>query len=117
MKTLTPHRSSSLRYVYLAMCIPGALWPGYHMAMGVTGTDMLRGMFAAHSVSLIVADLLLVAVISVTWMVVEARRLGMRWGVFLFFAAVTPLSMIFPFFLYRREIALDSVCNETVHVR
>ena len=40
-------------------------------------------------------------------MTVEARRLGMRWGVYLACACAVPFSIVLPFFLYRREIALD----------
>jgi hypothetical protein len=43
----------------------------------------------------------------VTWVVVEARRLGMRWGVYLLFACAVPFSIVLPFFLYRRELVLD----------
>lgn len=107
MNQATPRSSTWLRYLYLALCIPGALWPGYHIASGTTGAEMLRGMFATHSVSVIVSDLLLVALIAVLWMVVEARRLGMRWSVYLFFACAAPFSVVFPLFLYRREITLD----------
>ena len=98
----------ALRYVYLALCLPGALWPGYHLALGVTGAGMLHDMFATHSVSLIVADLLLVALVGVLWMTVEARRLGMRWILYLALACLAPFAVIFPFFLYRRERVLDS---------
>jgi hypothetical protein len=88
------------------MCVPGALWPGYYLISGVSGAAMARGMFATPDVSLIVADLLLVALVSVVWVVVEARRLGMRWGAYLFFACAVPFSIVLPFFLYRREIVL-----------
>jgi hypothetical protein len=100
-------RPTWLRYVYLALCVPGALWPGYHLASGVTGAGMLRDMFATHDVSLIVADLLLCALITVMWVVVEARRLGMRWGVYLLLACAVPFSIVLPFFLYRREVVLS----------
>ena len=109
METAASPRWTGLRYVYLALCIPGALWPGYHGFAGVDGAEMLRGMFASHSVSLIVADLLLVALITVAWVVVEARRLGMRWGVYLLFACAVPFAIVLPFFLYRREIVLDGI--------
>jgi hypothetical protein len=103
----TAARTTWLRYLYLGLCVPGALWPGYHLASGVTGPGMVRGMFATHDVSLIVADLLLVALVAVLWVVVEARRLGMRWGVYLVLACAVPFSIVLPFFLYRREVVLD----------
>jgi hypothetical protein len=70
---------------------------------------MVKGMFATPDVSLIVADLLLAALVAVVWVVVEARRLGMRWGLYLFFSCVVPFAIVLPFFLYRREIALDAL--------
>ena len=105
-------RSIFLRYLYLALCLPGALWPGYHIAAGTDALEMLRGMFANHSVSVISSDLLLVALIAVLWTVIEARRLGMRWPIYLLFAIIAPFALVFPFFLYRRELILDRVLPE-----
>jgi hypothetical protein len=98
-----------LRHLYLALCIPGALWPGYHLVAGVDGAVMLHDMFASHSVSLIVADLLWCALVGVLWMTLEARRLAMRWPVYLGCALVLPFSIVLPFFLYRREVVMGTL--------
>ena len=59
---------------------------------------------AARSITI---DILLFYISAAAWMVLEARRLRIRWvGVYLVFGVLVAISVTFPLFLAAREMAL-----------
>jgi hypothetical protein len=69
------------------------------------GRDFLRACFANWASTVMLVDLLIAAVAVIVWTVSEARRLGMRWVVWLILQATTPIAFSFPLFLAFRERA------------
>jgi hypothetical protein len=95
--------------LYLVLAIVGlvATWTNNVLAI-VERQDFLGAWFdGGPAVSSLTADLLVVAVAAVIFMIVEARRLGVR-RVWLFLLAIPLLALAFafPLFLAFRERAL-----------
>ncbi|MDF2696206.1 MAG: hypothetical protein K0S65_4589 [Labilithrix sp.] len=95
-----------LAFAYLALGIVGLLGTFALNAWTVVqGRNYLDDIFGSGpAVSSIGVDLLVVAVAGVVFIVVEARRLGMRraW-LYIVLSAVTAFAFTFPLFLAMRE--------------
>lgn len=94
-------------WVYLAIAVVGLVgtaWFNVQSVINPSGESFLAAWFANPSVSSLSWDLLAAASAASVFMIVEGRRLGMRWP-WLYVAAsfVTAVGFTFPLFLAVRE--------------
>ncbi|MGL5824280.1 MAG: DUF2834 domain-containing protein [Nocardioides sp.] len=109
--TLGGLRSSPLALLYLATGILGLVGTWYfNLRFSATDADAsyLESWFANSAASSAAVDLLIVAAVASVWMVVEARRLRLRF-VWLFVLAIPTLALAFsfPLFLAYRHAHLN----------
>lgn len=100
-----------LAIVYLVLAIIGLVGTFFfHAWTVVAGRDFLGDVFGGGpAVSSIGVDLLVVAVAGAVFIVVEARRLGMkRAWLYIVLSLVTAFAFTFPLFLAMRERRLRS---------
>lgn len=72
---------------------------------GITG--FLEDAWANPAAASLSNDLLFLALAAVVWMIVEARRLGIRYvWAYVLLSAVTAISVTFPLFLLARQLKL-----------
>jgi hypothetical protein len=100
-----------LVYALIAVLALVGCWANniQYLHLGVVGTNaaFLRDTLANPASRSVTADLLFLLLAVVIWMVLEARRLGMRrvW-LYLLFGAGIAISVTVPIFLINRERAL-----------
>ena len=104
----------SIIYVCLALLALVACWRQNLLFMQEAGVDLATGfvvfwpaLLANHATTSITVDILLLCMAAMIWMVVEARRLGVRfvWAYILLSFPIA-ISVTFPLFLVARERAL-----------
>ncbi|MGL4257271.1 MAG: DUF2834 domain-containing protein [Microbacterium sp.] len=95
-----------LAVVYLCLAVAGLIGTWIFNALAILQLrDFLGDLVSSGpAVSSITVDLLVVAVAGSVFVIVEARRLGMRFGwLYVVGAAITALAFTFPLFLAMRE--------------
>jgi len=103
-----------LRIVYLLLCLVGALWTWSHNLAFMAAhpgpfaaTAFVREAFSTPAGASLSADILVAGAAGSTWMVVEARRLGMRFAwAYVALGMMVAFACAFPLFLFVREGAL-----------
>ena len=98
--------------VYLVLAVAGLIGTWAFNLMAITqAVDFIGDLLnSGPAVSSISVDLLVVAIAGCVFIVVEARRLGMRFGwLYVVLAGVTALAFTFPLFLAMRERRLSQV--------
>lgn len=101
-------------YVCLAVIAFVTCWRQNLLFMQDAGVDLATGfvvfwpaLLANHATTSITVDIFLVCVAAMTWMVIEARRLGIRFvWVYILLSFPIAISVMFPLFLVARERAL-----------
>jgi hypothetical protein len=106
-----PLRHSPMVAVYLATSIVGLIGTWYFNVRFYeveTNRGYLESWFANHASSSAAVDLIVVAAVASVWMIVEARRLELRFA-WLFVVAVPTLAIAFsfPLFLAYRHAHLN----------
>lgn len=98
--------------VYLVLAVAGLIgtW-AFNLMEIAQAVDFIGDLLnSGPAVSSISVDLLVVAIAGCVFIVVEARRLGMRFGwLYVVLAGVTALAFTFPLFLAMRERRLSQV--------
>ncbi|WP_374314579.1 DUF2834 domain-containing protein [Microbacterium sp.] len=95
-----------LAVVYLCLAVAGLIGTWIFNALAILQLrDFLGDLVSSGpAVSSITVDLLVVAVAGSVFVIVEARRLGMRFGwLYVVGAAITAFAFTFPLFLAMRE--------------
>lgn len=95
-----------LALVYLALALAGLIGTWVFNVLAVTQMVDFIGdlMNSGPAVSSISVDLLVVAIAGSVFIIVEARRLGMRFGwLYVVLAGVTAFAFTFPLFLAMRQ--------------
>ena len=98
-------RNTSTFWVYLSLSIVGLVsaWVLNGIVV-MTGQDYAGAWFGTAVDWVLSADLSIVAIASVVFMIVEARRLGMkRVWVYILLSGFTAMAFTFPLFLAMRE--------------
>jgi hypothetical protein len=98
-----------LAICWLGLSIAGLLGSWVFTAVAIIQRrDLISDWFASGpAVSALTLNLLVLAVAAIVFMIVEARRIGMRFGwLYVLLSAVTALSFAFPLFLAIRERTL-----------
>jgi hypothetical protein len=103
-----------LRIVYLLLCLVGALWTWSHNLAFMAAhpgpfaaAAFVREAFSTPAGASLSADILVAGAAGSTWMVVEARRLGMRFAwAYVALGMMVAFACAFPLFLFVREGAL-----------
>jgi hypothetical protein len=101
-----------LAVVYLVLAVAGLIGTWAFNLMAITqAVDFIGDLLnSGPAVSSISVDLLVVAIAGCVFIVVEARRLGMRFGwLYVVLAGVTAFAFTFPLFLAMRERRLSQV--------
>lgn len=101
-------------YVFIAVLALVACWRQNLLFMQGAEVDFATGfvafwpaLFANHATTSITVDIFLLCVAAMTWMVLEARRLGIRWvWAYVLLSFPIAISVTFPLFLVARERAL-----------
>ncbi|HEX5731135.1 DUF2834 domain-containing protein [Microbacterium sp.] len=95
-----------LAFVYLALAVAGLIGTWWFNVLAIAQmADYLGDLVTSGpAVSSITVDLLVVAVAGSVFLLIEARRLGMRFGwLYVAGAALTAFAFTFPLFLAMRE--------------
>ncbi len=98
-----------LFWVYLTLSIIGLVsaWV-LNGIVAVTGQDYLGAWFGTAVDWVLSADLTIVAIAAVVFMIVEARRIGMkRVWLYILLSGITAMAFTFPLFLAMRERRLS----------
>lgn len=106
---MTPHRIGFWFYLTVsAIGLITAWWfNGIAVVNGSTGGDYLEAWFSSPLDWVLSLDLLVVALAGSVFIIVEGRRLGMRWlWAYLLASGVTAFAFTFPLFLAMRERTL-----------
>jgi hypothetical protein len=75
--------------------------------------DFFRGAYANPAAASLSNDLFLLAGAASIFMVIEGRRVGIRYlWLYLIMSAITAISVTFPLFLLARQLKLDQVRGE-----
>lgn len=100
-------RTPGAFWVYLAVAIVGLVgtaWFNVRSVLEPSGESFLAAWFANPAVSSLSVDLLAVASAASIFIILEGRRLGMRWAwVLVVLSFVTAVGFAFPLFLALRE--------------
>lgn len=107
-------------YVCLALIALVTLWRQNLLFIQDAGVDLATGfvvfwpaLLANHATTSITVDIFLFIVAVMTWMVLEARKLEIRFvWVYIVLSFVIGVSVMFPLFLVARERALASRATE-----
>jgi hypothetical protein len=102
---------SPLAVVYLLLSIGGLIGTWWFNTLAIIGARDYLGdlMTSGPSVSSITVDLLVAAVAGSIFIIVEARRLGMRFGwLYVVGSALTAFAFTFPLFLAMRQRRLNA---------
>jgi hypothetical protein len=100
-----------LATVYLALAVVGLLIVGYFITRSIADSaqpPFFEALFANWTSTTLVIDLLIAIAAAIVWVVVEARRLRMRWALWLLLIATTPIAFSLPLFLAFRERTLGA---------
>jgi hypothetical protein len=92
--------------VYFAFAGFGLVTVGYFIVRSLldpVGVPFLDALFANWTSTILVIDMLIAIAAAIVWIVVEARRLDMRWALWLLLLATTPIAFSLPLFLGSRE--------------
>jgi len=95
-----------LALVYLALAVAGLIGTWTFNVMAITQmTDFIGDLLGSGpAVSSITVDLLVVAIAGSVFIIVEARRLGMRRGwLYVVLSGLTAFAFMFPLFLAMRQ--------------
>lgn len=95
-----------LALVYLLLAIAGLVWTWTFNILAITqAVDFIGDLLSSGpAVSSITADLMVVAVAGAIFVIVEARRIGMRFGwLYVLVSCVTAFAFAFPLFLAMRQ--------------
>jgi uncharacterized protein DUF2834 len=98
-----------LTWTYSAMSLLGLLVVGYFVVRLLTSTDpsddvgFLQALFGNWTSTIVIVDLLIAAAATIVWAISEAKRLGMRWILWLLLMATMPFAFVLPLFLAMRE--------------
>jgi hypothetical protein len=105
-----------LAFVYLLLSVAGLIgtWT-FNVFAIVQMTDFIGDLVTSGpAVSSITVDLLVVAVAGSVFIIVEARRLGMRFGwLYVVAAGLTAFAFTFPLFLAMRQRHLTRIARAT----
>lgn len=107
-------RKTPTFWVYLALSIIGLItaWTLNGLAV-VRGESYTNAWFGTAVDWVLSTDLLIVAVASVVFMIVEARRLGMkRVWLYIVLSGVTAMAFTFPLFLAMRESRMAEMARK-----
>jgi uncharacterized membrane protein len=99
-----------LALVYLVLALAGLVGTWYFNVLAIVGLNDFIGDWtnSGPAVSSLTVDLLVVAVAGSVFIVMEARRLGMkRAWLYLVLSGLTAFAFTFPLFLAMRERTLD----------
>jgi hypothetical protein len=115
--TPPPVRFTPLMGFYLLFAVAGAVVPWYFDIKFVVDTGemltphgLIAGGFVTPLTSSLTSDFLIGTTPVLVWMVVEARRLGMRhWWVYLFLTFLIAFAFACPLFLFLRERRLQAL--------
>ncbi len=106
----SPPSARPLEYVYAALTLPGAALTWYYNlqymeeAGGFTVQGFVAGGFANPAAASLSVDLFVVGVAVSIFIIVEARRLGMRFAwLYLLLAVNVAMAFACPLFLWMRE--------------
>jgi hypothetical protein len=105
-------RSNGPFWVYLAVALVGLVGTAYFNVRGVLepSDGLFAAWFANPSVSSLSWDLLATASAASIFIILEGRRLGMKWAwVYVVASFVTAVGFTFPLFLAMRERRLGRV--------
>ncbi|QKJ20445.1 DUF2834 domain-containing protein [Microbacterium hominis] len=103
---------SPLAFVYLALSLAGLIGTWWFNALAIVQMrdfigDLVTG---GPAVSSIAVDLLVVAAAGSVFLIVEARRLGMRFGwLYVLGSGLTAFAFTFPLFLAMRQRRLNEL--------
>jgi hypothetical protein len=104
-------RNPGAFWVYLAVAaigLAGTAWFNVRSVLEPSGESFLAAWFANPSVTSLSIDLLAVASAASIFIVLEGRRLGIRWyWLYVVASFVTAVGFTFPLFLAVRERHLD----------
>lgn len=108
-------RHRKLAILYGLFCLPGAIVPWYFnlqhsFAKGslLTPMELIAGGFVTPLSSSLSSDFLIGTTPVLIWMVVEARRLGMRrWWAYVVLTFLIAFAFACPMFLMMRELKLS----------
>ncbi len=107
MSTAAPTRSPGAFWVYLlvaAIGLVGTAWFNVQSVINPGGDTFFAAWFANPSVSSLSWDLLATASAASIFIILEGRRLGIRWyWAYVVFSFVTAVAFTFPLFLAVRE--------------
>jgi len=106
-------RNPGAFWVYLAIAaigLVGTAWFNVRSVLEPTGQTFFAAWFANPAVSSLAWDLLAVASAASVFIVLEGRRLGIRWyWLYVVASFVTAVGFTFPLFLAVRERHLDRI--------
>lgn len=110
------NRNPGAFWVYLSVAaigLIGTAWFNVRSVLEPSGATFLAAWFANPSVSSLAWDLLAVASAASIFIVLEGRRLGIRWyWLYVVASFVTAVGFTFPLFLAVRERRLDRLALE-----
>ena len=102
-----PARPPGVFWLYLAVAaigLVGTAWFNIRSVVGPSGDTFFAAWFANPAVSSLSIDLLIVAAAASIFIIIEGRRLGIRWyWVYVVASFVTAIAFTFPLFLAVRE--------------
>lgn len=108
-------RNPGAFWVYLAVALIGLVgtaWFNIQSVVNPSGDTFLAAWFANPSVSSLSWDLLATASAASIFIILEGRRLGIRWyWAYVVFSFVTAVGFTFPLFLAVRERRLDQLAR------
>ncbi|GAA1464479.1 DUF2834 domain-containing protein [Microbacterium thalassium] len=106
---------SPLAFVYLALSVAGLIGTWWFNALAIIQLRDFLGdlVTSGPAVSSITVDLLVVATAGSVFLIVEARRLGMRFGwLYVVGSGLTAFAFTFPLFLAMRQRRLNQLASE-----
>jgi hypothetical protein len=108
---MSARSGSWLARTYFAFAAVGLVAVGYLIVRSLVtpvGIPFLDALFANWTSTILVIDMLVAIAAAIVWVIAEARRLGMRWPLWLLLLATTPIAFSLPLFLAFRERRLDA---------
>ena len=92
--------------IYFALAAVGLVTVGYLIVRSVVdpvGVPFIDALFANWTSTILVIDMLIAIAAAIVWVIIEARRLQMRWALWFLLMATTPIAFSLPLFLAFRE--------------
>ena len=114
-----PRTALCIAYAAIALLALIGTWANnfQYLSLGFVGANLRfwQETFANPASRSITADLLFLTVAVAIWMLLEARRLAIRWvWLYIVFGALVAISVTVPLFLIQRERALAARGGEAV---